>query len=125
MVRVLLREEQHLLDNNPAHAMPNHHYRRIPARSSEAWGVLHVPQQSLSKIVDCDLIAFSFTPIGAVPEAVYANMFELWLPRKPLFRPEVARVCSLAPRLSRTTSEAMHKDEIDQGFRGFVEETEP
>lgn len=76
----------------------------------------------MCKVVNLQNTILDLIPIGDISKAVYTSVLKSLISRKPLLRPVMIGIGSLAPRLPRTPSQPVDKDEVYQGLRGRIQE---
>ena len=104
MIGINFCKEEHLLDDDSTHAMSDQDQGSIRSVSGKTWSILHVPKQSLSKIMNGCGALFFLTSVRAINKALYADMLELWLSREPFFGPKMDMIIYFVPCLCRPTS---------------------
>ena len=85
--------------------------------------VLHLAKQGACKVLDIEN-AVLLPPVCLVSEAIYPNILEVMISRKPVSRPVVVSASGLSPCLPRSTAETMNEYEIDKRFRDGAEKIE-
>jgi hypothetical protein len=85
--------------------------------------VLHLAKQGACKVLDIEN-AVLLPPVCLVSEAIYPNILEVTISRKPVPRPIVVSASGLSPCLPRSTAETMNEYEIDKRFRDGAEKIE-
>jgi len=85
--------------------------------------VLHLAKQGPCKVLDIEN-AVPLPPVCPVSEAIYPNILEITISRKPVPRPIVVSASRLSPCLPRSTAETMNEYEIDKRFRDGAEKIE-
>ena len=91
--------------------------------SPDIWIVLHLAKQGACKVLDIKN-AVLLPPVCLVSEAIYPNILEVKISRKPVPRPIVASASGLGPCLPRSTAETMNEYEIDKRFCDGTEKME-